>query len=64
MARLRFIMLTDSLTFESFTVVIDASTGSGSLVEYIGAARRHNGVATVAISYVVASAQLRQQYST
>lgn len=61
MAQLRFIVLSDSLAFQSFSVVFTARTGE--LVEYVGAARRLNGVAEVAALHVWASATLRPQYT-
>lgn len=64
MEQLRWILLVDSVAFNTFTVVVDGRKSSGSLVEYIGAARRHNGVANVAITHVAVHGKLHQQYST
>lgn len=60
--RLRMLVISESVTFQSFSVVLNAPAGTGELTEYVGVARRYNGQAEVALAHVRASAALKQQH--
>lgn len=54
MNQLRFLVLADSVAFQSFSLVFSVA-GGVTLAEYVGAARRIGGVAEVAIAHVQAT---------
>lgn len=56
MSQLRFIVLSESVAFKSFSLVFSIA-GGVTLAEYVGAARRSSGVAEVAIAHVQATAK-------
>lgn len=61
-AKVHELVIAKSVTFEAFHVSVKAPSGSGSLTEYIGAARRQGDTADVVAANVAASATLHPQY--
>lgn len=59
---LQFILFAESVAFQSFRIVVNVNSRTGQMTEYVGAARRVNGVAQVAIAHVDAHVGLRPRY--